>query len=89
MHYFIRSLNEPELTTLAMRTIEDCRKKFENDTEIDAIWQRMTKNLFDSKIKLNEFSKITFTAAINQLSEPDTLSQDSTKNVVDKKVLTK
>jgi len=89
MHYFIRSLDEPELTTLSMRTIEDCRKKFQNDKEIDAIWQRMTKNLFDSKIKLNEFSKLTFKTAINQLTEPDTLVQDLTNNVVDEKVLTK
>jgi beta-barrel assembly-enhancing protease len=63
MHFFIGSLNDQELATLAMRIVEDSRKKFPEDKEINAIWQRVLKNLHGTNAKLSQFSNLTFTQA--------------------------
>jgi Zn-dependent protease with chaperone function len=77
MHYFIRSLKEVELATLAMRTVEDSRKKFPEDKEINAIWNRITKNLYESKVNISQLSNRNFQDAIDYSNHLDTIKQDS------------
>jgi predicted Zn-dependent protease len=72
MHYFIKALSKVELTTLAMRIVEDSRRNFPEDKEIEAIWQRTSKNIFDSGIKLSELSILSFNSAISQNQNTDT-----------------
>lgn len=88
MHFFIRSLKEVELATLSMRIVEDSRKKYPEDKEINAIWQRITKNLYESNIKLSQFSNKNFQEAIDYTNYLDTVVQDTVK-VEETKVLTK
>lgn len=89
MHYFIKSLSEQELTVMAMRTIEDCRKKYKDDKEIQAIWQRMTLNLYNSRLKVNELSKSTFNEAVEEFNKKDSLSNESKSDTVEVKKLSK
>jgi hypothetical protein len=79
MHFFIRGLSNVEITTLAMRTVEDCRLKYPEDKEIEAIWHRTTKNLFDSGVKLSELSRVSFNTAIIQSQIVDSAEMDSTQ----------
>lgn len=88
MHDFIRSLNEKELTALAMRNIEDSRKKFPADQEINAIWSRQIKNLISTKIQLTQLSKTNFQTSIDNWNKRDTLTADSL-NTNNDKTLTK
>ncbi len=55
MHVFLKNLRKNEMASLAVRVVEDCRKKFPNDPEINEICQR-TKKAF-LKIDRLEFDK--------------------------------
>lgn len=49
LHYFLRELNTKEMIVLAMRQIEDIRKVYPDDREIDLIWNRMVKTFYQTE----------------------------------------
>lgn len=64
VHAFIRKLKNEELESLAMRVIEDARKAFPEDKEINAIWRSAVDYLVrNERFELSNYSEYTFQEA--------------------------
>jgi predicted Zn-dependent protease len=84
MHVLLKNLREAELTTIAVRVVEDCRLKFPNDPELLELSKRTNKSLFTSdKFKLENYQNITFQAASAKALIKDTVNEVTKENVDD------
>ncbi len=64
LHFFLRKLDKIALITLALRQVEDIRKKQPTDKEIQLIWERMVKTTtITEKFDLKAFSSFKFAEA--------------------------
>jgi beta-barrel assembly-enhancing protease len=64
LHFFLRKLDKNALITLALRQVEDIRKKQPTDKEIQLIWERMVKTTtITEKFDLKAFSSFKFAEA--------------------------
>ena len=70
VHYFIKKLSKDGMLTLALRQIYDLKKTFPNDIQLNAIYDRLLKELATTKnYKLEMFSKNNFHSAANNFTE--------------------
>lgn len=64
LHFFLRKLDKIALITLALRQVEDIKKKQPADKEIQLIWERMVKTTtITEKFDLKTFSSFKFAEA--------------------------
>lgn len=76
MHFFLRKLNKEALLTLSLREVYNIKKKYPNDEEINAIYNKLVKDLYNTnKFKIENYSKKTFSEAAEDFilakSEPN------------------
>lgn len=84
MHVFLKNLREAELTTIAVRVVEDCRQKFPNDPELKELSKRTNKSLFTSdRFKLENYQKTDFHTASAKALLKDSIAESKPENVVD------
>jgi hypothetical protein len=67
LYFMLKSLNKLAFQTVALRQIEDIRKQYPNDKEINAIWDRMVKYVASiEKFELASFSKKNYQTAYQE-----------------------
>lgn len=88
LHFFLRKLDKVALITLALRQVEDIKKKQPVDKEIQLIWERMVKTTtITEKFDLKSFSSLKFADAKAEYEKikADTLNknkiEDKTENL--------
>ncbi len=75
VHFFLKELKKEEVSTIALRIVYDLHKKFPNDREISAVYDRMIYTFASTdKIDVNSFSKMNYNEALNKFnSKEDTV----------------
>jgi hypothetical protein len=90
MHAFIKSLKSEEMASLGMRFIEDCRKTFPNDKEINAVWKNAVKRLAESdNFTLSNYTKVSFIATADSIASIEENPTEDKTEVKDVKVVSK
>ncbi len=96
MHYFLRELSKQQLLTLAIRQVEDVRKRFPEDAEINAIYEQTVAVLAGySRYKLSDYRKINYETALERFErskealKQDTLATDTLNTVEQDESLSK
>ncbi|MCT4561978.1 MAG: M48 family metalloprotease [Crocinitomicaceae bacterium] len=82
LHYFLRELSTKEMVVLALRQIEDIRKKYPEDEEIKIIWGRMIKTFNSTKgLDFTDFKEKSFTVYTQEF-EQKLKELEASKNLV-------
>ena len=82
LYDFLKKLDAEELEAIAMRIIEDCRKQFPEDKELNAIWKKAVYYLDAvDDFSLSNYSKISFYDAV--LKAEDSGNEEQTEEVVE------
>lgn len=89
MHVFLKNLRENEMATLAVRVVEDCRKRHPEDKEINELAKRTNKTLFTSdKFNIDNYSKYNFQTAVEKSLVKDSVAAEI-KDSIDERKLSK
>ena len=83
MHFFLKKLTRPAMTTLALRQIYDIKQAYPEDKEINVLYEKMLTNLaWKESFKPKDYSTKTFQQAANDYSA----KQDSIANNIEPEV---
>ncbi len=87
LHFFLKKLNKTSTATLAIRNIEDIRKKYPEDEQIRIIWERMVRSLaYNDRFKTEDFSNKTFEQASQEFLEAQVMDSTETKEETNEKL---